>query len=76
MQAVTDALSDASDIKYMVRDAPLAEEADLARVHGRPENLRLLQLVRAARTASRERVEDYVAAAAAAGPLMPVTAAR
>ena len=35
-----------------------------------------LTLVRAARTASRERVEDYVAAAAAAGPLMPVTAAR
>jgi acetoin utilization deacetylase AcuC-like enzyme len=34
LQAVTDALSDASDMKYMVRDAPLAEEADLARVHG------------------------------------------
>jgi acetoin utilization deacetylase AcuC-like enzyme len=34
LQAVTDALSDASDMKYIVRDAPLAEEADLARVHG------------------------------------------
>src|SRR5258706_9888629 len=34
LRAVTDALSDASDMKYMVRDAPLAEEADLARVHG------------------------------------------
>jgi acetoin utilization deacetylase AcuC-like enzyme len=36
LRAVTDALSDASDMKYMVRDAPLAEEADLARVHGQP----------------------------------------
>ncbi|HEY2359174.1 MAG TPA: histone deacetylase family protein [Phenylobacterium sp.] len=34
LQAVTEAISDASDVKYVVRDAPLAEEADLARVHG------------------------------------------
>ena len=34
LRAVTDALSDASDVKYVVREAPLAEEADLARVHG------------------------------------------
>src|SRR5258708_31697471 len=34
LRAVTDALSDASAMKYMVRDAPLAEEADIARVHG------------------------------------------
>jgi acetoin utilization deacetylase AcuC-like enzyme len=33
LRAVTDALSE-SDIRFMVRDAPLAEEADLARVHG------------------------------------------
>jgi acetoin utilization deacetylase AcuC-like enzyme len=33
LQAVTDALSDAGDMKYLVRDAPLVEEADLARVH-------------------------------------------
>jgi acetoin utilization deacetylase AcuC-like enzyme len=33
LRAVTDALSE-SDLKFMVRDAPLAEEADLARVHG------------------------------------------
>src|SRR5258705_10925845 len=33
LQAVTDALSD-SDLKFMVRDAPLAAEADLAAVHG------------------------------------------
>jgi acetoin utilization deacetylase AcuC-like enzyme len=36
LRAVTDALSDASDMKYVVRDAPLAEEADLARVHRKP----------------------------------------
>ncbi|HEV7385572.1 MAG TPA: histone deacetylase family protein [Phenylobacterium sp.] len=36
LRAVTDALSDASDVKYVVRDAPLAEEADLARVHRKP----------------------------------------
>jgi len=30
---VTDALSDASDLVFAIRDAPLAEEADLARVH-------------------------------------------
>lgn len=35
LKAVTDALSD-SDLKFMVREAPLAEEADLARVHRRP----------------------------------------
>jgi acetoin utilization deacetylase AcuC-like enzyme len=35
LRAVTDALSDASDVKYVVRDAPLAEEADLIRVHGK-----------------------------------------
>src|SRR5258708_28636738 len=33
LRAVTDALSE-SDLKFVVRDAPLAEEADLARVHG------------------------------------------
>ena len=33
LQAVTDALSDASDLDLAVRDAPLVEEADLARVH-------------------------------------------
>ena len=33
-----------------------------------------LTLVRTARKASRERIEDYVAAAAAAGPLVPMTA--
>ena len=32
LRAVTDALSD-SDLELVVRDAPLAEEADLARVH-------------------------------------------
>jgi acetoin utilization deacetylase AcuC-like enzyme len=32
LQAVTDALSD-SDLQLVVRDAPLAEEGDLARVH-------------------------------------------
>ena len=31
-----------------------------------------LTLARAARTATRERIEDYVAVATAAGPLMPV----
>jgi acetoin utilization deacetylase AcuC-like enzyme len=36
LRAVTDALSDASDMKYVVRDAPLVEEADLARVHRKP----------------------------------------
>jgi acetoin utilization deacetylase AcuC-like enzyme len=36
LRAVTDALSDASDMKYVVREAPLAEEADLARVHRKP----------------------------------------
>jgi acetoin utilization deacetylase AcuC-like enzyme len=35
LTAVTDALSD-SDLRFMVRDAPLAEEADLARVHRQP----------------------------------------
>jgi acetoin utilization deacetylase AcuC-like enzyme len=35
LQAVTDALSD-SDMRFLVREAPLAEEADLARVHRRP----------------------------------------
>lgn len=35
LRAVTDALSDASDVKYMVRDAPLVQETDLARVHGK-----------------------------------------
>jgi acetoin utilization deacetylase AcuC-like enzyme len=33
LQAVTDALSDATDLDLSVRDAPLAEELDLARVH-------------------------------------------
>lgn len=33
LTAVVDALSDASDLSLIVRDAPLAEEADLARVH-------------------------------------------
>jgi acetoin utilization deacetylase AcuC-like enzyme len=35
LRAVTDALSD-SDLRFMVRDAPLVEEDDLARVHRRP----------------------------------------
>src|ERR1700761_9357654 len=35
LRAVTEALSD-SDMRFMVRDAPLAEEGDLARVHRRP----------------------------------------
>jgi acetoin utilization deacetylase AcuC-like enzyme len=35
LQAVIDALSD-SDMRFMVREAPLAEEADLARVHRQP----------------------------------------
>ncbi len=35
LRAVTEALSD-SDMRFMVRDAPLVEEADLARVHRRP----------------------------------------
>ena len=35
LRAVTEALSD-SDLRFMVRDAPLAEEDDLARVHRRP----------------------------------------
>ena len=35
LKAVTDALSD-SDMRFLVRDAPLAEEADLARVHRQP----------------------------------------
>jgi hypothetical protein len=34
-----------------------------------------LTLVRAARSVTRERIEDYVAAVAAAGPLVPATAA-
>ena len=33
LQAVTDALGDASDLDLIIRDAPLAEEADLRRVH-------------------------------------------
>jgi acetoin utilization deacetylase AcuC-like enzyme len=33
LRAVTDALSDAGDLDLAVRDAPLVEEADLARVH-------------------------------------------
>ena len=33
LRAVTDALSDATDLDLAVRDAPLVEEADLARVH-------------------------------------------
>ena len=35
LTAVTDALSD-SDLRFMVREAPLAEDADLARVHRQP----------------------------------------
>src|SRR3954471_5378487 len=35
LKAVTDALSD-SDLRFMVRDAPLVEEADLTRVHRKP----------------------------------------
>ena len=35
LKAVTDALSD-SDLRFEVRDAPLVEDADLARVHRRP----------------------------------------
>lgn len=33
LTAVTDALSDAGDLDLAIRDAPLVEEADLARVH-------------------------------------------
>ncbi|MDB5452824.1 MAG: histone deacetylase family protein [Caulobacteraceae bacterium] len=33
LTAVIDALSDAGDLTLIIRDAPLAEEADLARVH-------------------------------------------
>ena len=36
LAAVTGALDDAIGLDLMVRDAPLAEEADLARVHRRP----------------------------------------
>jgi len=35
LKAVTDALSD-SDMRFLVREAPLAEEADLLRVHRQP----------------------------------------
>jgi acetoin utilization deacetylase AcuC-like enzyme len=35
LKAVTDALGD-SDMRFMTRDAPLADEDDLARVHRRP----------------------------------------
>lgn len=35
LKAVTDALADASDLKLPVHDAPLIDEADLARVHAR-----------------------------------------
>jgi len=35
LRAVTDALSD-SELRFMVRDAPLVEDADLARVHRQP----------------------------------------
>ena len=35
-----------------------------------------LTLVRAARAATRERIEDYIAAATAAGPLVPDTGRR
>lgn len=35
LRAVLDALEDASDLDLVVRDAPLVEEADLARVHPR-----------------------------------------
>ncbi|HEY8003815.1 MAG TPA: histone deacetylase family protein [Phenylobacterium sp.] len=34
LRAVTDALGD-SDMRFMVREAPVVEEADLAKVHGR-----------------------------------------
>ena len=51
LKAVTDALSD-SDLRFMVREAPLVEEADLARVHRRPY-LDESTILRAAITACR-----------------------
>jgi hypothetical protein len=33
-------------------------------------------MIRAARTATRERMEDYIALATAAGPLMPASGTR